>query len=97
MYQQFYQRFLQANAGKQHFACHSHHYWPDVTRDAMLEYWDDTARLVDDKWQYIFTEKVPQTQQLIADILHPFRFRGTRAKFPSAVWTALTAFQRRFE
>lgn len=69
MYQQFYQRFLQANANKQHFACHSHHYWPDVTRDAMLEYWDDTARLVDDKWQYIFTEKVPQTQQLIADIL----------------------------
>ena len=69
MYQQFYQRFLQANAGKQHFACHSHHYWPDVTRDAMLEYWDDTARLVDDKWRYIFGEKVPQTQQLIADIL----------------------------
>jgi selenocysteine lyase/cysteine desulfurase len=69
MYQQFYQRFLQANKGKQHFACHSHHYWPDVTRDAMLEYWDDTARLVDDKWHYIFGEKVPQTQQLIADIL----------------------------
>ena len=35
----------------------------------MLEYWDDTARLVDDKWRYIFAEKVPQTQQLIADIL----------------------------
>lgn len=70
MYKQFYQRFLQANEGKQHFACHSHHYWPDVTREAMLEYWDDTARLVDDKWHYIFTEKVPQTQQLIADILH---------------------------
>ncbi|HEX5792039.1 MAG TPA: aminotransferase class V-fold PLP-dependent enzyme, partial [Rheinheimera sp.] len=32
-------------------------------------YWDDTARLVDDKWRYIFAEKVPQTQQLIADIL----------------------------
>lgn len=69
MYKQFYQRFLQANAAKQHFACHSHHYWPDVTRDAMLEYWDDTARLVDDKWRYIFGEKVPQTQQLIADFL----------------------------
>jgi selenocysteine lyase/cysteine desulfurase len=69
MYQHFYQRFLQANQGKQHFACHSHHYWPDVTRQAMLEYWDDSARLVDDKWQYIFAEKVPQTQQLIADIL----------------------------
>ena len=69
MYQQFYQRFLTANKGKQHFACHSHHYWPDVSRDAMLEYWDDSARLVDDKWHYIFSEKVPQTQQLIADIL----------------------------
>ena len=70
MYQQFYQGFLTANKGKQHFACHSHHYWPDVSRDAMLEYWDDSARLVDDKWRYIFAEKVPQTQQLIADILH---------------------------
>ncbi|MDX5405765.1 MAG: aminotransferase class V-fold PLP-dependent enzyme [Chromatiaceae bacterium] len=70
MYQQFFQRFLAANPGKQHFACHSHHYWPDVSRDAMLEYWDDSARLVDDKWRYIFGEKVPQTQQLIADILH---------------------------
>ena len=69
MYQQFYQGFLTANKGKQHFACHSHHYWPDVSRDAMLEYWDDSARLVDDKWRYIFAEKVPQTQQLIADIL----------------------------
>ena len=69
MYQQFYQRFLTANKGKQHFACHSHHYWPDVSREAMLEYWDDSARLVDDKWHYIFSEKVPQTQQLIADIL----------------------------
>lgn len=69
MYQQFYQRFLTANKGKQHFACHSHHYWPDVSRDAMLEYWDDSARLVDDKWRYIFSEKVPQTQQLIADVL----------------------------
>lgn len=70
MYQQFYQKFLTANAGKQHFACHSHHYWPDVTREAQLAYWDDSARLVDDKWQYIFGQKVPQTQQLIADILN---------------------------
>lgn len=70
MYQHFYQRFLQANAGKQHFACHSHHYWPDVTREATLAYWDDSARLVDDKWHRIFGQKIPQTQQLIADILN---------------------------
>jgi selenocysteine lyase/cysteine desulfurase len=70
MYQHLYCRFLQANQGKQHFACHSHHYWPDVTRDAMLQYWDDTARLVDDKWDYIFGEKMPAVQRRIATILN---------------------------
>lgn len=69
MYQQFYQHFLKANPGKQHFACHSHHYWPDVTRDATLAYWDDSARLVDDKWELVFGEKVPAVQQHIARIL----------------------------
>ncbi|MBU2883764.1 aminotransferase class V-fold PLP-dependent enzyme [Psychrosphaera sp. B3R10] len=70
MFQQYYQRFLTANPNVQHFACHSHHYWPDVTREAMLEYWDDTAELVDDKWQRILGEKMPQCQSLIADALH---------------------------
>lgn len=70
MYQQFYQRFLNANQGKQHFACHSHHYWPDVTRDAMLEYWDDTAQMVDDKWQHIFANVIPEVQKTIASLLH---------------------------
>lgn len=68
-YKSFYQRFLQANAGVQHFACHSHHYWPDVTRDAALAYWDDSARLVDDKWDFVFGEKVPKVQQQIASLL----------------------------
>lgn len=68
-YKSFYQRFLQANAGVQHFACHSHHYWPDVTRDAALAYWDDSARLVDDKWDYVFGEKVPKVQRQIAQLL----------------------------
>ncbi len=69
MYQQFYQHFLKANPGKQHFACHSHHYWPDVTRDATLAYWDDSACLVDDKWDLVFGEKVPAVQHHIARIL----------------------------
>ncbi|RVU33213.1 aminotransferase class V-fold PLP-dependent enzyme [Rheinheimera riviphila] len=68
-YKSFYQRFLQANAGVQHFACHSHHYWPDVTRDAALAYWDDSARMVDDKWDYVFGEKVPKVQRQIAQLL----------------------------
>lgn len=68
-YKQYYQRFLQANPKVQHFACHSHHYWPDVTRDAVLAYWDDSARLVDDKWDLVFGEKVPKVQRQIADLL----------------------------
>lgn len=69
MYKKYYKRFLEANAGIQHYASHSHHYWPDVTREAMLKYWDDSARFVDDKWNHIFTNKLPETQKLIANIL----------------------------
>ncbi|MEW9797447.1 aminotransferase class V-fold PLP-dependent enzyme [Alteromonas sp. CYL-A6] len=70
MYQEFYQHFLNANAGRQHYACHSHYYWPDVTRDAMLQYWDDSACYVDDKWQVFFSELVPELQQHIAGMLN---------------------------
>ncbi|MDO9181616.1 MAG: aminotransferase class V-fold PLP-dependent enzyme [Bacteriovorax sp.] len=69
MYKKYYKKFLDANIGIQHYASHSHHYWPDVTREAMLEYWDDSARLVDDKWNHIFSNKIPETQKLIANIL----------------------------
>lgn len=70
MYKKYYSRFLESNTGIQHYASHSHHYWPDVTREAMLEYWDDSAKYVDDKWDYIFSKKVPGTQKLIANILN---------------------------
>ncbi|HWU43730.1 MAG TPA: aminotransferase class V-fold PLP-dependent enzyme, partial [Bdellovibrio sp.] len=53
-----------------HFACHSHHYWPDVTREAQLQYWDDSAQYVDSKWNFFFSTKVPQAQKLIAQNLH---------------------------
>lgn len=36
-----------------HFAAHSHHFWPDVTRAAHLRCWDDAARLVDGKWEEV--------------------------------------------
>lgn len=69
MYQKHYSKFLSARPQITHFACHSHHYWPDVTRDAMVEYWDDSAKWVDDKWQYFFDKKIPQAQKLIAENL----------------------------
>lgn len=70
MYQHLYQEFLTQRQGIQHFACHSHHYWPDVCKQAMLDYWHDSAKYVDDKWDHIFSTKLPQTQQLIANALH---------------------------
>jgi len=70
MYKKYYSRFLENNAGIQHFACHSHYYWPDVTRSAMIEYWDDSAKYVDAKWSYFFTEKIPLAQKYIAKVLN---------------------------
>jgi selenocysteine lyase/cysteine desulfurase len=70
MYQKHYSRFLELLGTKLHFAAHSHHAWPDVSRDAHLKYWDDSIRLIDDKWEYIFTEVIPHAQKKIAELLH---------------------------
>lgn len=68
-YKKYFSKFLTMNKGKTHFACHSHHYWPDCTRDAQIEYWDDSSKFVDDKWELIFSKKVPRVQELISKIL----------------------------
>lgn len=70
MYKKYYSHFLTANPHIQHYASHSHHYWPDVTRAATLEYWDDSAKFVDDKWGHIFSNKIPSVQKLIAEVLN---------------------------
>ncbi len=48
-----FSRFLNAAPERLHFAAHSHHPWPNVTRDAHLQAWDDAARLIDDKWEHV--------------------------------------------
>jgi selenocysteine lyase/cysteine desulfurase len=45
-----FSRFRNADPDRLHFAAHSHAYWPDVTRAAQLQLWDDAAELVDEKW-----------------------------------------------
>jgi selenocysteine lyase/cysteine desulfurase len=52
-----------------HVAAHSHHPWPDVSRDAQLQCWDDAARLLDRKWDHIFAEVIPKAQAHIARAL----------------------------
>jgi len=69
-YKSLYTRFLAARPDELHFAAHSHHLWPDVTRDAQLKAWDDAAQYNDRKWEYIFQTIVPQVQGHIARILN---------------------------
>lgn len=69
VYKQHFTRFLKSAPSRLHFAAHSHHFWPDVTRDAVLAYWDDSARLADRKWSYVWTEVVPALRRRVARIL----------------------------
>jgi kynureninase len=55
--------------GRIHLAAHSHHYWPDVTREAQALAWDDACLHADEKWGLIFTDVIPAVQRGIADIL----------------------------
>lgn len=53
-----------------HFAAHSHHPWPDVSRTAQMQAWDDAARLLDDKWGHVFGTVLPEAQRHVARVLH---------------------------
>lgn len=70
MYKKFYTQFIEANPNVQHYAAHSHHYWPDVTLDATVQYWKDSAKYVDGKWDHFFAVKIPTVQALVAEVLN---------------------------
>jgi selenocysteine lyase/cysteine desulfurase len=61
---------FRAVPGRIHLAAHSHHYWPDVTREAHMLAWDDACRLADEKWGHVFGEVIPAVQQGIAAVLN---------------------------
>jgi selenocysteine lyase/cysteine desulfurase len=61
-----FSHFRNADPDRLHFAAHSHAYWPDATRTAQLQLWDDAARLVDEKWTQVLGEVWPQVAQGIA-------------------------------
>ena len=65
-----FSQFLGAVPGRLHFAAHSHHPWPDVTRAAQMQVWDNAARLMDDKWGPILGHKWPELQKAIAALLN---------------------------
>lgn len=68
-HKQHYGRFLTWLGDRLHFSAHSHHPWPDCTRDAQLAAWDDAAALRDDKWAVIFERVMPESRRWIADAL----------------------------
>jgi selenocysteine lyase/cysteine desulfurase len=63
-----FSRFRMASS-RIHLAAHSHHYWPDVTREAQIAAWDDAATLADRKWGKVFGEVIPAVQRSIAETL----------------------------
>lgn len=65
-YKRLFSRAFEAAPGRLHFAAHSHHLWPDVSRDAQIEAWDDAVRLADLKWDRIFGEVWPEAQRHVA-------------------------------
>ncbi|MBZ6077853.1 aminotransferase class V-fold PLP-dependent enzyme [Microvirga puerhi] len=64
-----FSRFLRAEPARLHFAAHSHHPWPDVTRDAQLQAWDDAARLMDDKWEHVLGPILEEFRGHVARVL----------------------------
>jgi len=53
-WKRLFARSLEAAPDRLHFAAHSHHLWPDATREAQLAAWEDAARLADHKWDRAF-------------------------------------------
>ena len=64
-----FRRFLAADPERLHMAAHSHHLWPDVTREAQLKAWDDAARLVDRKWGEVLGPVLAAARRHVARIL----------------------------
>jgi selenocysteine lyase/cysteine desulfurase len=65
-YKHLFSRALAASPGRLHFACHSHHLWPDASFDGHMEAWTDAAALADRKWDRVFGEVMPRAQANIA-------------------------------
>jgi selenocysteine lyase/cysteine desulfurase len=69
LYKEHYSRFLGSPPERLHFTAHSHHPWPDVTRQAVIDCWDDAARLADRKWEHVFSVVLPKARAHVARIL----------------------------
>jgi kynureninase len=79
-----------------HLAAHSHHYWPDVTRAAQVQAWDDACLHADRKWEVVFGEVIPAVQRGIARLLllpdrHTIAFAPNTHDFVTRLLSCLPA------
>ncbi|HYG26464.1 MAG TPA: aminotransferase class V-fold PLP-dependent enzyme [Caulobacteraceae bacterium] len=65
-FKRLFSRSLSAAPGRLHMAAHSHHLWPDATREAQAQYWDDSAELADRKWDKVMGEVLPEARAHVA-------------------------------
>lgn len=75
-----FSHFRQNWPAQLHFAAHSHHFWPDATREAHLRAWDDAARLVDGKWQEVLG---PVWQKLAQGVARHLNLPGIDGLVPA--------------
>jgi len=60
---------LGAQPDRLHLASHSHHPWPDVSREAHARAWEDAAQHLDSKWDVILQDVLPRARAGIARAL----------------------------
>jgi len=65
-YKQLFSHFLQSKPSRLHAAAHSHHPWPDCSKEAHERAWLDAALHIDKKWDVVFGETIPEAQGHIA-------------------------------
>ena len=68
-YKRLFSRALAGAGERLHMAAHSHHLWPDATREAQLQAWEDGASLADRKWDKVMGEVWPEAQDHVAEEL----------------------------
>jgi selenocysteine lyase/cysteine desulfurase len=61
-----FSRFWSQQGDWLHCTAHSHHPWPDVTRAAQLQYWDDSVALTDRKWEAFYADQLPRARRHVA-------------------------------
>ena len=68
-FKKHFSQFFEVRPERLHFTAHSHHPWPNVSRQAHLSAWEDANDLADSKWERIFGEVIPRSRGHLARIL----------------------------